>query len=41
MIERAIRVHEDLLAVAANLLELGNKLLEVGRWQREQEPVSG
>jgi hypothetical protein len=41
MIEGAIRVHEDLLAVETNVLQLGHKLLEVGRRQREQKPVSG
>ena len=27
--------------MAENVLQLGHKLFEVGRWQREQEPVSG
>ena len=30
MVERAVSVHEDLLAIAANVLELPHELLEIG-----------
>ena len=40
MVERTIRVHEDLLALAANMLELRHEPLEVSRWQGEQKAIS-
>jgi hypothetical protein len=40
MVERTIRVHEDLLASAANMLELRHKPLEVSRWHGEQKAIS-
>jgi hypothetical protein len=35
MVERTVGVHEDLLALAANLFKLRHKLLEIAGWQRE------
>jgi hypothetical protein len=36
MVERAISVHEDLPALAANLFKLRHKPLEIAGWQGEQ-----
>jgi hypothetical protein len=41
MVERTIGVHENLLALAANVLELRHKLLEIAGWQGEQKPIAG
>jgi hypothetical protein len=35
MVERTVGVHEDLLALAANLFKLRHKLLEIAGWQGE------
>ena len=35
MVERTIRVHQDLLALAANGFKLRHKPLEIGGWQGE------
>jgi hypothetical protein len=35
VVERPVGVHEDLLAVAANLLQLRHKPFEIAGWQRE------
>jgi len=35
MVERTISIHQDLPAVAAYLLKLRHKLLEIGGWQGE------
>jgi len=35
MVERTIGVHQDLLALAADLFKLRHKLLEIGGWQRQ------
>ena len=39
MVERAIGVHQDLRALAANLFKLRQKALEIAGWQREQQPI--
>ena len=41
MVERTIDVHEDLLAFAANVLELRHEPLEIAGWQGEQKPIAG
>ena len=41
MVEGAVGIHEDLLALAANAFELGHELLESRGWQGEQEPIAG
>ena len=41
VVERAVRVDEDLLAVALDKLEVGKELFEVARRQSEQQPVAG
>jgi hypothetical protein len=40
MVERAIRVHQDLRALAANLFKLRHKPIEIARRQREQQPIA-
>jgi hypothetical protein len=40
MVERAVSVHQDLRALAAYVLELRQKLLEIGGWQGEQQPIA-
>jgi hypothetical protein len=35
MVERTIGVHENLVALAANVLELRHKLLEIAGWQSD------
>jgi hypothetical protein len=35
MMERTVGVHEDLLALAANLFKLRHELLEIAGWQGE------
>jgi len=39
VVERTIRIHQDLLAFAANLFELRHKLLEIGGWQGKQKTI--
>jgi hypothetical protein len=39
MVERTIGVHQDLRALAANLLKLRHKPLEIAGGQREVVPV--
>jgi hypothetical protein len=41
MVERTVGVHEDLLALAANLFKLRHELLEIARGQGEQKPIAG
>jgi hypothetical protein len=41
MVERAISVHEDLPALAANLFKLGHKPLEIAGWQSKQKSIAG
>jgi hypothetical protein len=41
MIERTVRVQQNLPALAANAFKLRHKLLEIGGWQGEQEPIAG
>jgi hypothetical protein len=41
VVKRTIRIGEDLLPSARNVGELREKLLEIVRWQGEQEPVLG
>jgi hypothetical protein len=40
MVERAISVHQDLLALALNVFKFWQKPPEIGGWQGEQEPVA-
>ena len=40
MVERTISVHENLLALAANVFKLRHKLLEIAGGQGEQEPIT-
>ena len=35
------QVHQDLLALAANMLKFRQKLLESAGWQGEQEAIAG
>jgi hypothetical protein len=39
VVERTVRVHEDLRALAANVFELGHDALEIAGWQCEQKPI--
>jgi hypothetical protein len=41
MVERTVGVHEDLLALAANLFKLWREPLEIAGWKGEQKPVAG
>jgi hypothetical protein len=41
MVERTVSVHEDLLALAANVFKLRHKPLEIAGWQGEQKPITG
>jgi hypothetical protein len=41
MVERAIGVHQDLRAVAADVFKLQHKPLEIAGGQREQQPIAG
>ena len=41
MVERAIGVHQDLRALAANLFKLRHKPLEIAGGQSEQKPIAG
>jgi len=41
MVERAIGVHQDLRALAADLFKLRHKPLEIAGGQREQKPIAG
>ena len=41
MIERAVSVHEDLLAMAANVFKLRHKLLEIAGGEGKQKPIAG
>jgi hypothetical protein len=40
MVERTVSVHEDLLALAANVFKLRHKPLEIAGWKREQKPIT-
>jgi hypothetical protein len=40
MLEQAVHVDEDLLAVALDKREVGKELAEVARQQSEQQPVA-
>jgi membrane protein len=39
--ERTVSVHENLLALAANVFKLRHKSLEIARGQGEQKPIAG
>jgi hypothetical protein len=41
MVERAIGVHQDLRALAADLFKLRHKPIEIAGGQREQQPIAG
>jgi hypothetical protein len=41
MVERAISVHDDLLALAVNVFKLRHEPLEIAGRQREQKPIAG
>jgi len=41
MVERTISVHENLLALAANVFKLRHESLEIAGGQREQKPIAG
>jgi hypothetical protein len=41
MVERTISVHENLLALAAKVFKLRDKLLEIAGRQGEQKPIAG
>jgi hypothetical protein len=41
MVERTISVHENLLALAANVFELRHESFEIAGGQREQKPIAG
>ena len=41
MVERAIGVHQDLRAFAANSFKLRHKPLEIAGRQRQQKPIAG
>ena len=40
LVERTISVHEDLLAMAANVFKLRHKPLEIAGWKGEQKPIA-
>jgi hypothetical protein len=41
IIERTVGIHENLLALAANVFELRHKPLEIARGQSKQKPIAG
>jgi hypothetical protein len=41
VVERTISVHENLLALAANVFKLRHELLEIARGQGEQKSIAG
>jgi hypothetical protein len=41
VVERTISVHENLLALAANLFKLWHEPFEIARWKGEHKPVAG
>ena len=41
MVERTISVHENLLALAANVFKLWHESLEIAGRQGEQKPIAG
>lgn len=41
MVERTIRVHQDLLALAANMFKVRHKPFEIGGWQGAQKSITG
>jgi hypothetical protein len=41
VVERTISVHENLLALAANVFKLWHEPLEIARWKGKQKPVAG
>jgi hypothetical protein len=41
MVERAICVHQDLRALAANVFKLRHEPLEIAGRQSEQKPIAG
>jgi hypothetical protein len=41
MVEGTVSLHENLLALAANVFKLRHKSLEIARGQREQKPIAG
>ena len=41
MVERTIGVHQNLLALAANLFKFRHKPFEIAGWQGEQKPIAG
>jgi hypothetical protein len=41
MVERTISIHENLLALAANVFQLRHESLEVAGGQGEQKPIAG
>jgi len=41
MVERAIGIHEDLLAFAANIFKLRQNVFEIAGWQGEQKAIAG
>jgi hypothetical protein len=41
MVERTVSVHENLPALAANVLQLRHESLEIAGWQGKQKPIAG
>jgi hypothetical protein len=41
VVERTVRIHQDLRALAANVFQLGHDALKVAGWQGEQKPIVG
>jgi hypothetical protein len=41
MVERTVSLHENLLALAANVFKLRHKSLKIARGQGEQKPIAG
>jgi hypothetical protein len=41
VVKRTISIHENLLALAANVLKLRDESLEIAGGKREQKPIAG
>jgi hypothetical protein len=41
MVERTVGVHENLPALAGNVLELRHESLEKAEWHGKQKPIAG
>jgi hypothetical protein len=41
MVERTVGVHEDLLALAENVLKLWHQELEIAGWQGKKKSIAG